>query len=171
MYQSYHQQEELSFKVRLVAQTSGSRIVFNVDKVKKDKSSNVEGKKKKKKKDGKKYQYRVVTTFGDGDRPESSLTSSSSKVIACKIDPMIVEPHFPVSAGELRSLSRTDRDECHRLTKRGEASIKAANFLNSRVWSAKLLPSAEELFGPGEMTSKSIDDRLQDVEMPVLLLQ
>ena len=172
MYQSYHQQEELSFKVRLVAQTSGSRIVFNVDKVKKDKSSKDESKKKKKKKDGKKYEYRVVTTFGDGDRPESSPSLSSSKFIACKIDPMMVEPHFPVSPGELRSLNRADRAECDRVTKQGEASIKAAFFLNPRVWTAKLLPSAEELFGPsGEFTPKSVDDRLQDVQMPVLLLQ
>jgi hypothetical protein len=164
MYESYRRQGELGFRVRLVQRVSEGGLEFNVEKARKDKKKDSD---KKKKKEGKTYQYRVITTFADGENPPSS--SSTSKLLACKIDPVIVESHFPVSATEMRSLSRTDKAACDRLTTQGGESLKVV-LCSCRIWIAKLLPSADELFAADNM-SKNVNDRLRDIKMPVLFLQ
>lgn len=164
MYESYQTQEDLGFQICLVYHRENSigGLDFNVEKDKRDKKKD-----KKKKKDGKTYHYRVVATFANGET--SSISDRTDKLLACKIDPILVASQFPVSPAELRAMSRNNKAECDRVTREGSDNVRTA-FFSRRFWTARLLQTADEVFD-SDCSAQNPVDRLQDIRMPLLLLQ
>ena len=158
MYESYYNsnQQTMVFRVKLQKAAVGS-INFNVVKAKKNKKAG--GKSKKK------YEYMVATNF-EGVGTASS--TQQQQVLACRIHPDVVEPHFPVDAAELRSLSRSDREKSQQHTEVGGDNVKEAFFDKPNAWTAALHLPPDQVFAD---SSKSTSERLTDLQFPILILR
>lgn len=122
----------------------------------------------------------------DDDDHDSTATNSGG--LACRIDPVLLDSCFAVSAGELRALRRTDDQACSKLTTEGGTRLREA-FFSRRSWRATLCRTPEEIFAPAPAAgddrrnetsrggSNDNDDQaggllpLADLDNPFLLLE
>ncbi|KAG7362888.1 RecQ mediated genome instability protein [Nitzschia inconspicua] len=154
MYESYCQQQ-LSFRVQLIKDASGP-ITFNVVKnrnyCKKDPTSQ-------------KYEYFIALVYVGMDQQHQHQHQTDAKV-ACRIHPSCIDPHFEVSAANLRAMTRTNREHSQHIINQGGEKVKEHYFC-ACAWTASLhLPAAEVWEG-----NKSVPERLTDLNHPILLLQ
>ncbi|KAL3924715.1 MAG: hypothetical protein SGILL_000873, partial [Bacillariaceae sp.] len=166
MYASYYTRQNMGFRVQLKQFAAAEKITFNVVKAKKNKrkeGSNDEQQRKPKKK----YEYFVSSIFeGVG----SASNMSQKHAVACRIHPDLVEPHFPISATELRSMNRSEREKCGEITRVGGDKIKEVYFHKVNSWIATLHLPPDQVFDEEIASSKSIAERLADTDLPILLL-
>ena len=148
MYESYR---DIRFKV-LLSVPNKAPHEFNIVKAPKTSKSSKSPTKKAKKK----YEYFTSTFFG----------ADASPTIACRIHPDLLEPCFSVSANDLRTLSRNDRQRTATITTQGGEAIHKA-YYSARTWIATLNRSTEEVSG-GATNGESL---LRDLKNPILLLQ
>jgi hypothetical protein len=91
--------------------------------------------------------------------------------LSCRIEPSLIDPHFQKPAGDLRYLSRTNREEGQRITDEGGKKVQQLYFKPCH-WIATLNLTADELFGGGDspVSERTPEERLADVFHPILLL-
>jgi hypothetical protein len=189
MYESYLQRR-IVFRVRLCKRIGPNSNFFDVVRVK---SRGVTGGKKNKGTGGggagRKYEYFISAAFVDPDSNamggDPNDAHSTDGFLSCQIHPTLLDPHFEVSAADLRSISRTDRGECGRITDKGGNQVRGAYF-SSRHWQATLHLTADEVFGTDATGSmdvavgrtggntaslKSPKELLVNLKVPILLLE
>jgi hypothetical protein len=171
-------QRKLIFRLRLCKKIGVNSIAFNVAKVKSKGGSS-----KDRKSCVKKYEYFISCAFAD---PDIQVTTSSTdsvdddNIIVCKLHTDLLGPLFEVSAGELRSMSRANREECTRITDEGGTRVQDSYF-SARYWQASLYLTPEEIFGINEQSrtitnttsllqQKAPKELLMDLKTPILLL-
>lgn len=174
MYDSYLSQN-LCFRIRLVKARGPVR--FDV----------VKASKKTKTKTGKKYEYVTATEFTSllPSTPSPSSAASVSLVstlalnidnssrpltLACQIHSNVLDSHFAVSAAELRSLGRTDRDRAQAVTNEGGDKVRDLYF-GPCLWTARLHLPVEDVFAEGLTPKAFLAERLADLNRPLLVLQ
>jgi RecQ mediated genome instability protein len=146
MYQSYSQ---ISFRVTLTKALVGS-VNFNVVKNKHH---------RKKDPTSQKYEYYIALLFAGINDHDQRL--------CCRIHTSLLDPHFEVSAADLRSISRTDRERSHHITNAGGDRVKQ-HYFGPCTWTASLYLPVEEVFGNDNKTPA---ERLTDLNHPIVMLQ
>eukprot|EP00986_Skeletonema_menzelii_P003817 scaffold1249_cov127-Skeletonema_menzelii.AAC.4 len=117
------------------------------------------GDKKSKVKKDKKYKFFLVSTFYG--------PKQSDGPIACQVESVLMEPFFQVSPGEIRKLTREDRERSNRIvTQSSTAFIHELSSLG-RVH-IKLMLTADEFFE--KISSMPSDGWLVDTKNPLLLV-
>jgi RecQ mediated genome instability protein len=146
MYQSY---SEIFFRVTLTKAPVGSvnfNVVKNKHHHKKDPTSQ-------------KYEYYIALLFAG--------ISDHDQRLCCRIHSSLLDPHFEVSAADLRSISRTDRERSHHITNAGGDRVKQ-HYFGPCTWTASLYLPVEEVFGDDNKTPA---ERLTDLNHPIVMLQ
>jgi hypothetical protein len=157
----YESQRNMIFRVKVTA--LATRHYLNIVKSKKN------GNKSKKKE--KKYEFFLSASFKSADTTnDTGNNSNDSLLLSCRIHTSLLDPHFELPPHELRALNRTNRGESERITNEGGQKFQKAYF-PPRFWRATLNLTTDELFGEGSsISSKTVAERLIDLETPILLL-
>jgi hypothetical protein len=156
MYENYY--KTLSVKIKL--QRLGGQMHFCIDKTKNYKKL-------------KRQKYHIVIHATFGMKNNSTSSSKEDVVLACKLDPVLVEPYFGKSATELRGMNKTDKVACQQLVEAGGRRVNGELF-TERYWKATLHPTPEEVFGGGGGTSTETKQKkysLGNVLEPILYLE
>ncbi|OEU16671.1 hypothetical protein FRACYDRAFT_239266 [Fragilariopsis cylindrus CCMP1102] len=157
----YESQRNMIFRIKTTALANQGSLYFNVVKSKKN------GNKSKKKE--KKYEFFLSASFKSADTTDGT-GNNDALLLSCRIHPSLLDPHFSLPPHELRALSRTNTDESDRITTEGGQKVQKAYF-SPRFWRATLNLTTDEFFGEGSsISSKTVTERLKNLETPILLL-
>jgi hypothetical protein len=157
----YESQRNMIFRIKVTALANQHSYYFNIFKSKKN------GNKSKKKE--KKYEFFLSASFKSADTTDGTC-NNDALLLSCRIHPSVLDPHFSLPPHELRALSRTNSVESGRITTEGGQKVQKAYF-SPRFWRATLNLTTDELFGEGSsISSKTVTERLKDLETPILLL-
>jgi len=163
MYESYYRQKT-RFDVELSV-PNPIDIDFDIVRVPGPQGDKPTRSKSPKKKSKKVYEYFTSAYFGSPTQ-DHQTTDNDSLVVACRINPDLLELCFEISATEARALKKTDRKRLDSVTFIGGVVVRNAYF-GPRVWTAALYLSPDEVF----CDNRTPEERLQDLEEPVLLLK
>ena len=157
----YESQRNMIFRIKTTALANQGSLYFNVVKSKKN------GNKSKKKE--KKYEFFLSASFKSADTTDGT-GNNDALLLSCRIHPSLLDPHFSLPPHELRALSRTNTDESGIITTEGGQKVQKA-YYSPRFWRATLNLTTDELFGEGSpISSKTVTERLKNLETPILLL-
>jgi hypothetical protein len=141
--QLYEQHVDKIFVVP--AKMKGAHTYFNIEKKKKTTKS-------KKSKGGEKYEYVMNSHF-------TGPTASKSELITVVAAGDILRPHFTLPPGDMRKLSREDRQQSQKYVEEGgrKAMVELSTL---RSWEINLYATAEEFFAKPPLSL--------DGEVPIL---